>query len=759
MALAANLFMIETLATVDILFDGFLLVRGAVAGHIPVKGCHIRVDGRPAGPAAQVFSLQPAGRDRTEFFATLPLAALGDLTAAVSITLDTKAGATLLRTVVTSASALKTIGAAGLIASLSVRKRGPLVRWLFERMAPLAGLAADPRFARFAYDVLQGLQSRPHQPLRAIALPGGLTYLRSAVRALTGPVEAVFLVSPTRVKRNPFCPHALPAADGGRALTIELVTEGLATDAGTTLIALFTPSGGCVVQVRDSQIAGAGTMLPYLQSLHGTAASRSVEYLFTCAKPFLRQSTALRDLVMEAQAVLRLPALRVTPGGKPIGIEIERAVPTPDGGLFIKGWDFDPVGMIARIDAISPFGGERPLDRRIFRQARPEIDQRYAKNAFFEPGRKHGFVAYVDGFHDPLANAQYRFQVLLKSGATLDLQAPPPPPCPMRGRDQVLGSLSPYELTDACLAEIVAPAAASLHSAHLARPRVARTLELGDLPADPAVSIVIPIYRNIDFLRVQMAAFATDPACAGVELVYVLDSPEQDAVIEQHLRTLHFLYGIPLRLVVHTRNFGYAAAVNAGAAAARGRHLVLCNSDVVPAGPGWLTELLACQRDVAGAGLIGAKLLFDDGSLQHPGLYFGRDPKGRWINRHFHKGYPGDYPAARRTREVPAVTGACVLVRRSVFEQVGGLTEDYVIGDYEDSDLCLKVRAAGLSCWYAADAELYHFERQSINRHDGYSQTAACEYNRWLHVSRWDQVMAAVMGEPDRAVAANRRSP
>ena len=72
-----------------------------------------------------------------------------------------------------------------------------------------------------------------------------------------------------------------------------------------------------------------------------------------------------------------------------------------------------------------------------------------------------------------------------------------------------------------------------------------------------------------------------------------------------------------------------------------------------------------------------------------------QDGDGIWSNRHFHKGMPRRWPGATRRRLVPGVTGAALLVTRPLFEQVGGVCEDYIIGDYEDSDLCLRLRAAG----------------------------------------------------------------
>jgi O-antigen biosynthesis protein len=81
---------------------------------------------------------------------------------------------------------------------------------------------------------------------------------------------------------------------------------------------------------------------------------------------------------------------------------------------------------------------------------------------------------------------------------------------------------------------------------------------------------------------------------------------------------------------------------------------------------------------------------------------------------------------------------------------VGGFSTDYVIGDYEDSDLCLKLRARGGEIGYVPGAELYHFERQSIREHAGYARTLASAYNRRLHHRRWSSFIEQLMARTER---------
>ncbi|MCR6631664.1 MAG: glycosyltransferase [Magnetospirillum sp.] len=323
-----------------------------------------------------------------------------------------------------------------------------------------------------------------------------------------------------------------------------------------------------------------------------------------------------------------------------------------------------------------------------------------------------------------------------------------------QARDAVLGAMPPAFAKDRALAECIGPAASHLHAAYMATRREPEAVSFGTLPARPAASIVVPLYRVLDFLRFQVAAFAVDPAMAEVELIYVLDSPEQREEAEHLLLGLHALYGLPMTLLVQSGNYGFSSACNTGGRAARAPAVLFLNSDVIPDRPGWLAPMLA---ELAGprVGAVGPKLLFDDQSLQHAGMFFQRDLKGAWLNQHYFKGMPRDFAPACHARSVPAVTGAAVLMPASLFHQVGGFCQDYIIGDYEDSDLCLKVRAAGYDIRYQPAAELFHLERRSISRHAGYMRGIACAYNRRLHADRWDGLMESLCPAGPAGAATN----
>ena len=153
--------------------------------------------------------------------------------------------------------------------------------------------------------------------------------------------------------------------------------------------------------------------------------------------------------------------------------------------------------------------------------------------------------------------------------------------------------------------------------------------------------------------------------------------------------------------------------MNLGARAARGEFLLFLNDDIEVISPDWLEAMVSlAQRP--GVGAVGAKLFFEDGTLQHVGVAFCKG-----LPDHVRRGFGGDDPgyffSSVGQRNYLAVTGACVLTGRSLFEEVGGFDEAFAI-NYNDIDLCLKMAERGRRVVYAAQAELYHFESRNRER-------------------------------------------
>jgi GT2 family glycosyltransferase len=192
---------------------------------------------------------------------------------------------------------------------------------------------------------------------------------------------------------------------------------------------------------------------------------------------------------------------------------------------------------------------------------------------------------------------------------------------------------------------------------------------------------------------------------------------------------------------------GFAAATNLGATLARGGLLLLMNSDVLPIREGWLLELCTAARTLSRAGAVAPRLTYEDGSTQHEGMRFVRHRPwaDMWVNDHPNKGQHGH--SRRAPLEIDALTGACLLLDRSLFQAVGGLCEDYIVGDFEDSDLCLKLLVAGYRNWLVPDVVLCHLERQSQDRNETPRlRTNLSLINCWIHNERWNAEISRRIG-------------
>jgi GT2 family glycosyltransferase len=300
---------------------------------------------------------------------------------------------------------------------------------------------------------------------------------------------------------------------------------------------------------------------------------------------------------------------------------------------------------------------------------------------------------------------------------------------------QVLAAIDPETEIDRQFDMVIGPPIAALQAAQAALPVHMTEASFGALPAKPAASLVIPLHRRIDFLEVQLALFSGQACMAGADIVYVVDDPERQAEARTLATSAFARFGVPFRLLQPSRNLGFARASNAGLKAARGALVCFMNSDVFPDTPDWLTRLGTHLAQDGSLGLVAPMLLFADGSVQHRGMELHPLARfGGWrFPRHTGKGLR---PEGAGLARVAAVTGACMVMRRALAEKLGGFDESFVIGDFEDSDLCLRAARAGFGAAVDRDVRALHLERQSQGAEAPWRMGATL-YNAWVHERRW----------------------
>jgi ADP-heptose:LPS heptosyltransferase/GT2 family glycosyltransferase len=226
------------------------------------------------------------------------------------------------------------------------------------------------------------------------------------------------------------------------------------------------------------------------------------------------------------------------------------------------------------------------------------------------------------------------------------------------------------------------------------------------LPALPRVSIIMPtcgarglVRRAIASIRETLAA---DSATA--EIVVIDDLPATDKRARTWLRKHADV------LIKAEGPFNWSRFNNLGAAATSGDVLLFLNDDIEMTGPGWLAPMLE-QALRPEAGVVGAKLLYPDGRVQHAGLYLA-EGHGRHAFRFAQAGDLGPFGIGGIAREVAAVTGACLMLRRYLFDRLGGFDEAHSVIN-NDLDFCLRARAAGHAVIYTPHASMIHHEEVS----------------------------------------------
>lgn len=254
---------------------------------------------------------------------------------------------------------------------------------------------------------------------------------------------------------------------------------------------------------------------------------------------------------------------------------------------------------------------------------------------------------------------------------------------------------------------------------------------------EPLVSIIIPTRDRLDLLSVAVGSLLARTRYRTYEIL-VVDNGSTDP------DTLAWMATPPdprVRVLRYPHPFNYSAINNFAAAEARGSILLLLNNDTEVTGPDWLHEMVGwAVRDDVGA--VGAKLLFPDGTVQHGGVVV---LSRHGIAGHLHLGDPGRSPGVLDRLRVPqdlsAVTGACLAIRKSVYEAVGGLDAAHLAVAFNDVDLCLRVRTAGLRIIWTPYAELIHHESVSRGRDESPEKKARFQREVDHMAATWGELL------------------
>ncbi len=296
---------------------------------------------------------------------------------------------------------------------------------------------------------------------------------------------------------------------------------------------------------------------------------------------------------------------------------------------------------------------------------------------------------------------------------------------------------------------------------------VSHTQDLGfyrvkyPIQGEPLVSVIIPNKDEKETLQTCLESLKKNTSYRNFEIIII----ENNSTTEEIFRYYKELSKDPqIHLLRWGKEFNYSAINNFGAAHARGEYLLFLNNDVKSIDPDWMEEMLGvCQRPEVGG--VGAKLIYPDNTIQHAGCVIGMGG----IAGHMFVDMPADRTGylhkASLLQDMSAVTAACLMMKKEVFEQAGGFTEELAVA-FNDVDLCLKVRKNDYLIVYDPYAKLYHMEsktrgaedsKEKVRRFQTEIEYMRCHwidilkngdpyYNKNLSLTKWNYSLRPIPG-------------
>jgi glycosyltransferase involved in cell wall biosynthesis len=251
----------------------------------------------------------------------------------------------------------------------------------------------------------------------------------------------------------------------------------------------------------------------------------------------------------------------------------------------------------------------------------------------------------------------------------------------------------------------------------------------------PLVSLVIPTRNGLDLIKQCIDSILSKTTYKNYEILIVdnnSDCPKALAYFASIVKNKR------IRVLRDNRPFNYSALNNAAIKQAKGKYVALINNDIEVISPEWLTEMLS-NAIQSGVGAVGARLLYPNDTLQHGGVITGIGGVAGHSHKHIHRDAYGYFARAQLIQTYSAVTGACLVIKKSIFHEVCGLDEENLAIAFNDVDFCLRVREAGYRNVWTPYAELYHHESATRGHEDTpekqarFSKEVLYMKKRWGH--------------------------
>ena len=246
---------------------------------------------------------------------------------------------------------------------------------------------------------------------------------------------------------------------------------------------------------------------------------------------------------------------------------------------------------------------------------------------------------------------------------------------------------------------------------------------------NPLVSIIVPVFNQWDTTRACLISILENSGALHYEVIVADDnSSDETRNIFQHTENI--------KLIVNKTNLGFLKNCNNAANHATGHFLVFLNNDT-NVQPGWLLSLVELMKKDTNVGLVGSKLLYPDGRLQEAGGIIWRDGSG-W--NYGHMDFP-ERPEYNYIKEVDYISGASIMVRKTLWDEIGGFDERYSPAYYEDTDLAFEIRKRGYKVMYQPRSTVVHFEGISHGKDIGTGLKSYQVLNQTKFTNKWQDVL------------------
>ena len=254
---------------------------------------------------------------------------------------------------------------------------------------------------------------------------------------------------------------------------------------------------------------------------------------------------------------------------------------------------------------------------------------------------------------------------------------------------------------------------------------------------EPLVSIIIPNKDHYQDLDLCIRAILTRGTYKNLEFVVVENNSTKKETFAYYQSIQKEFPQV--RVVTWKKEFNYSAINNFGVRHARGEYLLFLNNDTELIAKNFIEEMLGfCQREDVGA--VGARLLYQDDTIQHAGVVVGFGGIAGHTFIGLHKAENSYFHRAMCAQDYSAVTAACMMSKKSVFEEAGGFSEDLAVA-FNDIDYCMKVRSLGKLVVYAPYAVLYHYESKSRGLEDTPEKVARFNREVAKFAKKWPDIL------------------